>query len=239
MESRPQLKVKVDWTWLVIAIGLYVLSTIGLANGSGAGLVYGIEGATEDAYTISQTTAIILGWLVAIVIQLYETKVLINWKQEDEFEKTVAKVMFALDFLAICIALGVHMNIIWMAENHTNVPGMIVHLFGLFVELFIAFLGSIVAEMAFAKAIGSLENLPQIGVDIMAMIKRHSSRRAERSSRPGGSGQWQPLPAEEAITRVLRGIAGQPENILVQGVDGNLYIAPRTDSRVITKLKTQ
>lgn len=172
MDNRPEFKSNIDWVWLVIAVGLYILSTIGLAYGSGAGLAYGIEGATQDAYTISVGTATFLGWLVAIIMQFYETKVLVNWTEEDEFEKAVAKVMFLLDFLAICLAVGLHMNIVWMIQNHSNVPGMVVHVFGLLVQLFIAFLGSIVAEMSFAKAIGSLENLPQIGVDVMKLFQR-------------------------------------------------------------------
>jgi hypothetical protein len=234
MESnRPEMKSgQIDWVWLLISIGLYILSTIGLANGSGAGLSFGIEGTTEHAYTISASTAIFLGWLVAIIIQIYETKVLVNWKKEEEFEKFVAKAMFVLDFLAICLALGIHMNIIWMVQNHSvNIPGMVVHVFGLIVQLFIAFLGSVVAEMAFAKAVGSLGNLPQIGIDIMKMLQRRRVNRIDRSTGKPGDSQWQPLPPGVEISRIVRELRGSGM-VLVYGDDGQLHIVSKDDPRM-------
>jgi len=232
MESnRPEKKSgKVDWVWLMISIGLYGLSTVGLAGGFGAGLAYGIEGTTRSAYTISAQTALILGWLVAIIIQLYETKVLVHWKQEDAFEKNVAKTMFVLDFFAICLAIGVHTNIIWMVQNHSDVAGMIVHGIGLPMQLFAAFLGSVVAEMAFAKAVGSFENLPQIGLDIVKLF--HRRPRVRQPSKQSGSGQWQPLPPDMPVAGVLREIKEQPGMVLVRGNDGQRYVASGDDPRV-------
>jgi hypothetical protein len=139
--------------WLA-TIALYVLSTVGLVAGIGATLSYGVSDFTADAFILTPELAWFLGIVVGLVIQWMETDWFLYPEDMTETEKIVVPTFLLVDALMIFVALGGHLNLIWMLENSGNTPGMITHTLGLAGQLIGAYLGSVGAEQALKKALG-------------------------------------------------------------------------------------
>lgn len=138
----------------ISTVALYVLSTIGLTAGIGATLSYGISGVTADAFTINQETALFLGILIGLVIQWIETDFYLHPEDMTEVERFFVPTLLLVDVLMIFVALGGHLNVLWMLQNGDDTAGMIVHTLGLVGQLIGALLGSFGAELSLKKAMG-------------------------------------------------------------------------------------
>jgi len=150
---KLQISGKQVFRWIV-TIALYGLSTYGLASGIGITLSYGVSGVTTDAFTINPETAWFLGIVIGLVVQWMETDWFLYPQDMTDTEKILVPTFLLVDGLMIFVALGGHLNVLWMLENQGNTPGMIVHTLGLSGQLIGTFLGSVGAELSLRKALG-------------------------------------------------------------------------------------
>lgn len=142
--------------WLTISLFLYVISTFGLAQGVSVGFNLGERWISPGQVMEAAFVLGLLSWVAAITIQAVETAMILSWDDgnHDDLDKWLAGGLIFLDFLALCLALGVHEIIIWWSGTENAAPGdYVLACFSILFKCAIAFLGSFYAERALAKAI--------------------------------------------------------------------------------------
>lgn len=137
--------------WWFITASLYFVSTIGLVSGLNVGFEMSVSGV--EGVTIPAGAALLMALIVGVVFQSWETMIILDWDESDLAERTFGIGMLLIDTVALFLALGGHLNIIWMSQNAGNAPGMITHTLGLSTQILAALLGSVGAELALRRSL--------------------------------------------------------------------------------------
>lgn len=195
-----------------ISVGLmYLVSTIGLSAGFGTALSLGVA-ATVDGFTLSKGAAWMIGILLGLIIQWLETDHVLHPNDSDDFENWFIPLLIFIDAMMLFIALGGHLNIIWMVKNFTDISGMIVHLVGLLAQIVGAVIGSYGAEKQLAKV-----------MHIKPAAATHHPAHSEPAPAPA------PAPAGPAPQQEVTGYTQDPSG---QEIAGSLFFPGRGWSRI-------
>ncbi len=217
------------WTWWILALILYIISTVGLVSGLKSGLEMGV--ADIDGVTLAVGAAAFLAFMIGICINLIETLMIIDYKHTSIFERLMTGGLLILDFLALFIALGGHTNIIWLIQNPTNTAGNVVHFLGLAVQLVAAFLGAFFAEYALKRA------LEESGVELNLHEDHADQHHAARSTPSTRDGTYRRVAPHSVSSRPGSGTAVpvlahdqsglKPGEVRLRYPDGHFEIKPR------------
>jgi hypothetical protein len=137
--------------WITTGL-MYIVSTIGLSAGLGTALSLGVA-ISSDGYTLSKNAGWAIGILLGLIIQWLETDHVLHPDEADNFENWFIPFLIGVDGVMLFVALGGHLNIIWMLNNTNDASGMIVHFVGLVGQIVGASIGSYGAEKSLAKVL--------------------------------------------------------------------------------------